>query len=419
MKRVCIAVIGLAAVLGLGAIVYFSTSDSGTDYLQPLSQLTNEQLEHQDISLEEQSVTFADGSEATVRLASDFKLNVAAEELGKARFMTWSPDGRLFVPDLVDYQLSHEGRLFVLEDFNEETGRFETKHTYLSGLRGPNSVAFYTDDSGQQWLYLALTEHLLRYPYNDGDIEPSGEPEVVIEFPNEQSPGEESVVWHITRTILFHNERLYVSVGSGCNSCEQLAGSMRAMIYSMNPDGSDQRVEGEGLRNTVGIEIAEGELYATANGVDHLGPDTPEEMMYKVENGQHYGWPYCYVEDGQNVADTSQVWETPLDCNEVPLPVTTFEARSAPLGLRYFDTNAHPTLADAFLVALHGSFDLSVGAGNEIRRVTLGGRNEIFMDGFLQNGERIARVVDFLQYSDDSFFFTDDHGGRIFYVKAK
>ncbi|MEX0913016.1 MAG: glucose/sorbosone dehydrogenase, partial [Candidatus Paceibacterota bacterium] len=132
-----------------------------------------------------------------------------------------------------------------------------------------------------------------------------------------------------------------------------------------------------------------------------------------------YGWPYCYVEDGQNVADNSEQWNDPVDCKEVPLPTATFEPRSAPLGLRYFDETFHSSLADSFLVALHGSFDASVGAGYEIYRVTREGKKELFMDGFLQNSERIARPVDFLRVGDNSYFFTDDHGGRIFYLKAE
>lgn len=146
------------------------------------------------IELTPEKVTFRDGTAHTFRLAKTFDLAIAASGLGKARFMTMSPDGRFFVPDLVNYNLSHQGKLYILDDFNPETMEFESKHVYLSGLRGPNSVAFYTDDSGQTWLYLALTKNLLRYPYEPGDLEPSGEPEVVASFPNKQAPKAGGVV---------------------------------------------------------------------------------------------------------------------------------------------------------------------------------------------------------------------------------
>ncbi|MEX0913015.1 MAG: hypothetical protein WDZ56_00635, partial [Candidatus Paceibacterota bacterium] len=213
MKKLAL-IVGVAAVALASYLFLFS--DSTEEYVPNISTFmgpSKEIIKHQPLELQEQTVTLGGDAEATFRIPTGYSLQVAAEDLGKARFMAWSPDGRLFVPDLVDYQLSHEGQLFILEDFNEETGRFETKHTYLSGLRGPNSVAFYTDDEGQEWLYLALTAHLVRYPYQTGDTRPRGEGEIVAEFPNEQSEGEMSVVWHITRTILFHNDRLYVSVG--------------------------------------------------------------------------------------------------------------------------------------------------------------------------------------------------------------
>jgi glucose/arabinose dehydrogenase len=120
------------------------------------------------------------------------------------------------------------------------------------------------------------------------------------------------------------------------------------------------------------------------------------------------------------VPDTTQVWEEPVSCEEVPRPLASFEPRSAPLGLRYFEANAHPMLQNSFLVALHGSFQPSVGAYPRIMRVTPEGGQDVFMEGFqLQDDTRTARPVDILQSDENSFFFTDDHGGRIYYVYAE
>lgn len=374
------------------------------------------EIELQPIELVEQTVTTSDGEELAFRLAKGFDIAIAAEDLGKARFMAMSPDGRLFVPDLVDYKLSHQGKLYILDDFNEETHQFETKHTYLSGLRGPNSVAFYRDTEGKDWLYLALTAHLLRYPYTAGDLEPSGEPEIVTTFPNTQTPGETSVVWHITRTLLFHNDQLYIAIGSGCNSCEHLEGELRGMIMVMDPDGENARVYGDGLRNSVGIAWANGGLYTTVNGADHLGEDKPDELMYRIEDGAHYGWPYCYQSNGVTYEDNHTAWKTPVSCEAVPAPLAAFTPRSAPLGLMFFQ-DIHPLLDSTFLVALHGSFEPEMRSGYQVVRVDLNGMQDVFMDGFQKpDDSRIARPVDFLQKDEDSFFMTDDHGGRVFYV---
>jgi glucose/arabinose dehydrogenase len=226
-------------------------------------------------------------------------------------------------------------------------------------------------------------------------------------------------VWHITRTIVFHDGRAYIAVGSGCNSCEQLPGALRGLIFSINPDGSDVEVYADGLRNAVGIEWAEGVLYATANGVDHLGASSPDDGMYRITKGEHYGWPYCYELNGVVQDDDSKTWTEAFSCGDAPHYLAAFGPHTAPLGLTYFK-NAHEALEGAFLVAEHGSFNAGIGTGYQVTRVSKEGAQEVFMTGFLrEDGWRIARPVDFLQKDENSFFMTDDHAGRIFYVYAR
>ncbi|MEX0935223.1 MAG: hypothetical protein WDZ70_02775 [Candidatus Paceibacterota bacterium] len=371
------------------------------------------------LALAPQTVSFEDGTEATLQVADAFNITVASEDLGKARFMTKSPDGRLFVPDMVDYSLSREGRLLIFDDFNETSGTFESQTTYLSGLRGPHNVAFYTDESGQTWLYLTLTEHLVRYPYSPGDTEPSGEGEVIMEFPNEQSEGADGVVWHITRTLLFRGDRMYISVGSGCNVCEEAEDEVRAMIITANPEGGDVEVYAEGIKNAVGMEIVDGQLYATENGTDHLGDDAPNDLLYRIERNEHYGWPYCYEDDGEIIADESIDWERdPVNCGAVPISFVSFEAHSAPLGVTYFE-DAHEALEDSFLVALQGSWEPEIGTGYQVVRISPEGDKEVFIDGFQEeDGTRIGRPVHVLQWNEDSLFITDDFNGRMYYLEA-
>ncbi|HYE23440.1 MAG TPA: PQQ-dependent sugar dehydrogenase [Candidatus Paceibacterota bacterium] len=374
------------------------------------------------INLVSRTITLSDGTEAAFRIAEPFEATIAADGLGKARFMTMSPDGRLFVPDLVNMNLSREGKIYVLEDFNEETMRFEKKSTFLSDLRGPNSVAFYTDAEGVTWIYYTLTDRLVRHRYEAGDTAPRGTGEVIATFEDWQSPEADGIVWHITRTLLFVDDTLYVSVGSGCNACEQPESEMRAMILAMDPDGENIRVYAKGTKNMVGLEWARGALYATENGVDHLGVDDPDDTMYLIEEGKHYGWPYCYESRGEKLDETIQEWERKdIDCQtDVPRSFAAFGSHTAPLGLKYFDASAHSVLRNSFLVALHGSFREEIGHGYRIMRVLPDGIQEVFMDGFLDaDGKRVARPVDILQHDEDSFFVTDDHGGQVFFVYAK
>ena len=101
--------------------------------------------EYSPIELQTKTVKFEDGTEWNLDIAKGFDINVAAENMGKARFMTMSPDMRLFVPDMVDYSLSQEGKIFILDDCDEKSGVFKSKSTYLSGLRGPHDIKVYTD----------------------------------------------------------------------------------------------------------------------------------------------------------------------------------------------------------------------------------------------------------------------------------
>ncbi|PIR82378.1 glucose/sorbosone dehydrogenase [Candidatus Kaiserbacteria bacterium CG10_big_fil_rev_8_21_14_0_10_59_10] len=411
----------LLALLGAGAAAMgaLSLSSDAQHLTQRMLDAHSERSPR--IELLERTVRFADGSEATLRLAEGFDIAVAAEELGKARFMTMSPDGRLFVADMVDYNLSNEGRLLILDDFNEETRQFESEISYLTGLRGPHNVAFYTDEAGNDWLYLTLTEHLLRYPYRVGDTEPSGEAEIIYSFPNTQSEGAEGVVWHITRTALFAGDTLYVSVGSGCNVCEEAPGEDRAVILAMNPDGTEARTYAEGIKNAVGLLWVDGGLWATENGPDHLGADAPDDTLFRIEEGAHYGWPYCYELDGEKHADTSLEWQRePLDCSRVPPSFAAFEPHAAPLGFAHFGSDAHPHLKDSFLVALQGSWVVEYGAGYQLMRVSLeDGATDVFLDGFLsEERERIGRPVHILPLERDSFLMTDDYNGRLYYIFA-
>jgi len=397
-------------------IVYSDILRSDNEY--NVEELAATLPQRQDIfTLGTTTVMTGDGTVQTFQVPEGVMLTIAAENLGKVRFMAWSPDGRLFVPDMVDYLMSPNAKLWVLGDFDPEKGTFGTRDVFLSPLQGVNDVAFYRDSEGQDWLYIAETAYLKRYRYTEGDMRPQGSAEIVATFPGQQSIGEESVVWHITRTLEFVDDELYISIGSGCNSCEELAGE-RAMIIVMNPDGSNVREYATGLRNAVGIEWARGQLYATANGADHLGIDAPDEALFSIEEGTHYAWPYCYLKGGEWYNDVSQVWRENFSCIDAPTPVAVFPPRSAALGVTYFDESVHPLLVDSFLVALHGSFEAYLKSGYKIVRVTPSGEQKTFIDGFqLRDATRVARPVDILMVDQYSFLFTDDYGGRIYHVR--
>lgn len=330
--------------------------------------------------------------------------------------MAKSPDNRIFVTDMYNRTDNQKGAVYVLDGFDKTSGRFSKVTPYLKGLRNPNSVAFHSDAQGNHWLYLALTDRLLRYKYEVGELAPSGSPAVIATFPdyglNYKYGG-----WHLTRTIAIEAGKLYVSVGSSCNACVE-AEPIRATVLEMDLDGKNQRTLAAGLRNAVGMKWVAGQLFVTNMGADHLGDFKPDDTMYVVEADKNYGWPYCFEYRKRLYADAQFAGESKkLECARVPPAYVGFSAHSSPLGFEYFDSsNDAPALKNSFLVALHGSSKRSLRRGYSLMRVRKDGSVQDFVTGFLQNGRIYGRPADVMALGKNAFLFTDDYSGVVYYV---
>ena len=372
------------------------------------------------LKLTPHKISLSNGMTFDLFLPEEFEITVAAEGLKRARFMSKSPDGRIFVTDMYNLTDNKRGAIYILEDFNERTGRFGKVTPYLTQLHNPNSICFHSDSSGQGWIYIALTDSLIRYRYHAGDNAPAGKPQVLATFPdyglNYKYGG-----WHLTRTLAFGpNGKLYVSVGSSCNACEEKE-EIRATVTEMNMDGTGRRTYARGLRNAVSIKWVGSELFATDMGADHLGDNSPSDTMYVVRGGLNYGWPYCYQLGARILADPQfKTSGKNIGCKNVPQAFTSFIAHSSPLGLEYFDaSNSSTSLRNYFLVALHGSSDHKLDHGHAIVRVKRGARPEALINGFLENGTVHGRPADIIRTGPDAFLFSDDHAGVIYYVRRK
>jgi glucose/arabinose dehydrogenase len=74
---------------------------------------------------------------------------------------------------------------------------------------------------------------------------------------------------------------------------------------------------------------------------------------------------------------------------------------------------------NAFLVALHGSTNKLIGRGYKIALMRNGERLQDFMTGFLQKGVVNGRPCDVLKLGPDSFLFTDDNKGIVYFVRRR
>jgi glucose/arabinose dehydrogenase len=362
-------------------------------------------------------INLANGKSFTLNLHEGFNINVAVEGLKRVRFMAKSPDNRIFVTDMYNLTDNRRGVVYILDEFNETTRRFKRVIPYLSNLRNPNSVAFYTDSQGTQWFYLALTDSLVRYHYQAGENKPTTQPEVLATFPD-YGLGYKYGGWHLTRTIAVGaNGKLYVSVGSSCNACEEKE-EIRATIVEMDPDGKNQRFFARGLRNAVGLRFVDARLFATNMGADHLGRNRPADTMTVVSDRANYGWPYCY-QTGERLFTDEKLNPrgSKFDCRSARPATTAFAAHSSPLGLEYFGSDADAPLRDSFLVALHGSTTKSLDRGYKVVRVSSDGKKqEDFLTGFIDKGIVHGRPADIFRIGRDAFLVTDDRAGVIYYI---
>lgn len=374
------------------------------------------------LELKPHRITLANGRSFDLNLPDGFAVSVAAEGFKRVRFMAKSPDARIFVTDMYNLTDNKRGVVYILDQFDPVTGRFAKVSPYLTGLRNPNSIAFYRDKDGADWFYLALTDRLLRYKYTAGENSPTARPEVLATFPD-YGLDYKYGGWHLTRTIAIGgNDKIYVSVGSSCNACVEKE-AVRASILEMDPDGKNQRHFATGLRNAVGIRWLDGQLFATNMGADHLGDRRPADTMLAVKEGTNYGWPYCFQVGPRMFSDAKFNRPARMNCRRVPAAEVAFAAHSSPLGFEYFSDHNNPALSGYFLVGLHGSTKKSLMHGYRVVRVNgrgkLSGPPEDFISGFLKSGKVNGRPVDILSFGKDAFLLTDDYAGVIYYVYAK
>ncbi len=218
---------------------------------------------------------------------------------------------------------------------------------------------------------------------------------------------------HTTRTVLIHNNHIYVSVGSTCNSCVE-EDPRRAVVLQFDLDGQNETIFSSGLRNSVGLAVNPwtGQLWATTNARDWLGDDQPPDTIDELHSATFYGWPFCHA---GRIPDPQLA--SPQSCQDVPKPVVDIQAHSAPLGLAFYDPRnplSPPGFARGLYVALHGSWNRTVPTGHSILFVPMDeeGRVSGASTTFAQWSERVRPVG--LAFGPRGLYVSDDRQGDIY-----
>lgn len=335
-------------------------------------------------------------------LPEGFKAEIYASGFKKPRLMATAPNGDVFVSD------EKSGEVTVLLDRNND-GQLDRQQVYASGLNQPHGLAFH-----KGFLYVANTDAVVRFPYASGDLTASAAPEKLVDLPGGGK--------HYSRTVVFGpDDRMYVAAGSTCNTCEE-SDPKRAAVWAYDENGAGGHPFATGLRNAVGLAWSGNTLYATANGRDLAGNDVPPESFYKLEEGQNYGWPYCYP----LAPDSKQVWDKDFGkkdqayCDAAHPAFATTQAHAAPLGLTFYTGKSFPAeYRGLMLVALHGSWNREPKSGYKVVTVSpKTGEVKDFVTGFLQPTglTTSARPVDLQVTPDGSVLLTDDGNGLIYRI---
>ncbi len=347
-----------------------------------------------------------------------FKVQQFAGSLDNPRLIRTAPNGDVFVAE------SSPGRIKVYRGISKN-GEAASVHDFTTGLTLPFGIAFYPPGPDPNYIYIADTDSVVRFPYKNGDLEASGPKQMIVS--NLPGFGRLRGGGHWTRDIAFSpdGKRMFVSVGSHSNLDDPdttPAEFHRADILVANPDGTDLRVYAWGIRNPVGLAVSPqtGELWASVNERDRLGDNLPPDYITHVQEGGFYGWPWYYIGSHQ---DPRLAGKHPELRDKVIVPDVLLEPHDASLELTFYEGEQFPAeyRGDIF-AAEHGSWNRSVRTGYEVICVPqkdghATGEYEDFLTGFVTPaGDVWGRPVGVAVAPDGSLLVTDDGGNCIWRV---
>jgi glucose/arabinose dehydrogenase len=348
------------------------------------------------------------------RVLPGFKIEQIATGLENPRLIVTAPNGDLFIAE------SAPGRICILRGV-DGSGRSPTLAVFANGLRQPFGIAFYPPGPNPQFVYVANTDSVVRFPYQIGDLKARGPAATLARLP---AAGRLHGGGHWTRDIVFSKDgqKMFVSVGSRSNVNDDSAEDHRADILRFSPDGSDERIYASGIRNAVGIAVhpATGDLWASVNERDELGDDLVPDYITRVTEGGFYGWPWYYIGPNQ---DPRHAGKHPELRDKVLVPDVLLQSHSASLQLAFYTGTQFPIeyRGDGF-AAEHGSWNRSKRTGYKIIRIPLHngkptGEYEDFVTGFVIDDGRVwGRPVGVTVAADGSLAFTDDASDSVWRV---
>jgi glucose/arabinose dehydrogenase len=307
-------------------------------------------------------------------------------------------------------------RITLLRDNGDGSPKLRT--VFLDHLDSPFGVALVGHD-----LYVANTDAIVRYPYQDGQTSITATGTKLTDLPG--GP----IDHHWTKALLASPDgsKLYVGVGSNSNVGENGIGAEyeRAAIWEVDRASGAHRIFASGIRNPTGLqwEPETGKLWAIANERDEIGPDLVPDYLTSVQDGGFYGWPYSYF--GPHLDPRVEPQRPDLVAKAI-VPDYALSSHVAPLGVAmYTGTDLPANYRSGAFVAEHGSWNRTPLNGYKVVFVPFSGGHpsgpaQDVVTGFLDadnhaHGRPVGLAVD----RSGGLLIADDVGDTVWRVSSR
>ena len=367
--------------------------------------------------------------------AAGFQLAAYANGLNHPRWLYVLPNGDVLVAetngpgepvkgikDLVMKQVMKSAgagvpspnRITLLRDADSD-GTAETRTVFLQGLHSPFGMVLVGSD-----LYIADTDAVLRFPYQEGETSIASTGTKLIDLPG--GP----IDHHWTKNILASPDgsKLYVTVGSNSNVAENGMENEkgRAAIWEIDRQSGRSRIFASGLRNPNGMgwEPQTQMLWTVVNERDELGNDLVPDYMTSLRDGGFYGWPYSYY--GAHVDDRVKP-ERPDLVSQAIVPDYALGSHTGSLGFTFYNGAMFPAqYRGGAFVGQHGSWNRSIPSGYKVIFVPFEngrpkGMPQDVLTGFVDsNGRAQGRPVGVTVDKRGALLVADDVGNTLWRV---
>jgi len=360
-----------------------------------------------------QKVIEIDNHKYKIKLPKGYVLELLTDDMDSPRMFSFDQNGILFIG-------SKSGNVYRLEPPYDKPSVFTFMDNY------PHSISF-KDRS----IYIAETDAIKKADYHSEltSIKPENF-SVVTDLPGGGG--------HSSRTIARGpDNKLYVSLGITGNCSNEFMskqyafqnrrGGVFVLDESIAP--SKLNIFASGLRNPVGFDWHPDThiMYASNNGPDHHGFENPPEYFSEITKNSFHGMPWYQFSGKKMFRDNCIKSKPPFDISEAQIPVVTFPARNAPMGVSFIaDGSALKDITQGAVVALRGSWatkpswnyktaaasrrkpKLVIVHFDKGHQVT--GVSNLLTGFQLENGNRWARPVGVGTGPDGALYFTSDSG---------